>query len=220
MTIKPAQIIRSRRRSIALIVSPDATLVVRAPMTTPLRLIENFIQQKSHWILKKMAQVQTRPVFEVKKFIDGEKFLYLGQKYELQMSGKTRGLVFANQFFLKPGVAKPREAFVKWYKAEARKIIAQRLVMFGPLMGLAHKSMKITSAKRRWGSCSPSGNLNFSWRLVLAPLEVIDSVVVHELAHLKHRNHSRKFWNEVKAILPDHKSRSSWLKENDAILNI
>lgn len=85
-------------------------------------------------------------------------------------------------------------------------------------MGLAYKSLKINNAKTRWGSCGSSGNLNFTWRLIMAPKKVVDYVIVHELAHLKQMNHSPKFWNEVKLIIPDYKNDELWLKRNGHLL--
>ena len=99
------------------------------------------------------------------------------------------------------------------YRRKARERIGQRIAYFAALMGVTYGRISIRSAKTRWGSCSSEGNLNFHWKLVLMPPEVLDYVVVHELAHRKEMNHSRKFWAEVKNVLPDYEKRRKWLKE-------
>ncbi len=113
-----------------------------------------------------------------------------------------------------------RELFVEWYKKEAKKIIAARVEWWAQRFCLAYQSVHITSANRRWGSCAPNDRLNFSWRLVMAPIAVIDYVVVHELAHITHKNHSRRFWDKVKAMYPDYKEAQAWLRENEGMLNL
>lgn len=98
-------------------------------------------------------------------------------------------------------------------RTQAADVFAQRTAYFAGVMGLQYGRITIREQKTRWGSCSSNHNLNFNWKLVLAPREVLDYVVVHELCHLKEMNHSREFWAEVEKILPDYRSRRKWLKE-------
>ncbi len=204
----------------ALVISADATLTVRAPLTTPIEHIENFVREKSGWIIKNVERARSRPVARPRQFVEGETFLYLGQSYGLRLASSGRGVGFDGVFWLPYQTTRPREAFVRWYKMQAAKVIGARVAAYAQRAGLSYKSIKITSAQRRWGSCSATGRLNFSWRLVMAPLSVIDSVIVHELAHLKHRNHSARFKAEVLAMMPDYKQRSAWLKENAGVLTV
>ena len=106
-----------------------------------------------------------------------------------------------------------RQVFTNWYKERALEIITERVNHFSAQYGFQPKQVKISSAKTRWGSCSANGTLNFTWRLIMSPLSVIDYVVVHELAHLRVRNHSRKFWQVVESIDPDYKTKRKWLRE-------
>ena len=103
-------------------------------------------------------------------------------------------------------------------KTKAAQLIPQRVTFYSDITGIDCKKVKITSAKKRWGSCSSRGNLNFSWRLVLAPLPVIDYVVVHELAHIIHRNHSKRFWALVKKLYPNYKTCRKWLRSEGHLL--
>ena len=106
------------------------------------------------------------------------------------------------------------QAEIKEYRKEARKLLLQKAEYFGRLMEVSHGRITIKDQRTCWGSCSARGNLNFNWRLILMPEEILDYVVVHELAHLKQLNHSPKFWSIVGEILPDYKVRRKWLKEN------
>ena len=108
------------------------------------------------------------------------------------------------------------EEEIKAYKQKAKRQILQRIEYYSAYIPEAVKINRITikEQKSRWGSCSSKGNLNFNWRLILAPEAVLDYVVVHEMCHLKYMNHSKAFWSEVERILPDYKDRRKWLKEN------
>jgi predicted metal-dependent hydrolase len=117
-------------------------------------------------------------------------------------------------------IGKAREAFIDWYRQQARSVISERVQRYSSPSGIRYEKVKITNARKRWGSCSTKGNLCFSWRLAMAPLEVIDYVVVHELAHIEHRDHSRGFWEKVQTMLPDYKNRRKWLRDNDHTLTL
>lgn len=104
--------------------------------------------------------------------------------------------------------------FLKEYQRQARQIFSSRVRHYAAQMHLKPSAIKVNRARRRWGSCSRRGNLNFSYRLMFAPLPVIDYVVVHELAHMRHLNHSRAFWNTVAEVLPMFRKRHRWLKEH------
>jgi len=107
---------------------------------------------------------------------------------------------------------------IKACRAKAAELIPQRVAYYSGLTGISYLRVKINSAKKRWGSCSARGNLNFSWRLALAPLEVIDYVVVHELAHIIHRNHSKRFWALVSKLYPNYKTCRKWLRHDGHLL--
>lgn len=119
------------------------------------------------------------------------------------------------------GKALPKfsEAKKNLYRRKASETLGKRAAYFAKVMGVRYHRITIREQKTRWGSCSSSRNLNFNWKLVLAPPEVLDYVVVHELCHLKEMNHSGAFWNEVEKVLPDYKVRQAWLKENGWMLS-
>jgi hypothetical protein len=113
-----------------------------------------------------------------------------------------------------------RSGIQRWYREEAYKEIHSRCMWFSMMTGYSPASVRITDARQRWGSCTCRGGLNFSWRLIQAPLSIVDYVIVHELVHLRQPDHSRKFWAQVEAQMPDYQRRRNWLRENERLLRI
>ena len=215
--VKIDHIILTKRKSIALIIEPDGRLVVRAPMHVSEADIKHLVKQKERWIREKQKQVKeksTQPAPKV--YIDGESFQYLGKSYKLKIVADLNpALVLSRKFYLSRRVLpKAESVFTEWYREQAWAVISERVKLYAAKHGFKYRKIRITSARTRWGSCSSMGNLNFTWRLVMAPPDVIDYVVVHELAHLRVNNHSKEYWNQVERILPDYKRRRRWLKEN------
>ncbi len=193
-------------------INRQGNLVVRAPKRASLIEIEKFVRVKQSWIQEKSAQMrQRRPV--AKAFVDGEKFLFLGQEYQLRIIDDYRSkLDFDGSFAIsKYFLPKARRLFEEWYRRQARELLERRANFYEAQMGVVHRRLSITAASSRWGSCSSKATVNFSWRLIMAPMEVVDYVVVHELSHMLHHNHSGKFWLMVGRFCPDFRSAKFWL---------
>ncbi|KAA0267899.1 MAG: M48 family peptidase [Chloroflexi bacterium] len=214
--------IRAKRRTIALIVERDGSLTVRAPKRATLRDIHNFIEEKKDWILRSREKLKAIDEIPKKNFADGERFPFLGQDYELRLVPPQRpALKFGSGFTLAASARlRGEQAFIKWYKSQALTIFTERVNHFSALHGFFPRRVRVNSAKTRWGSCAADGTINFTWRLVMAPPEVIDYVVLHELAHLKIKNHSPRFWKLVESLCPDFKRLRKWLRENGEKLNL
>ncbi|MFN3599629.1 MAG: M48 family metallopeptidase, partial [Aquificaceae bacterium] len=130
-------------------------------------------------------------------------------------------LKLEDKFYLsKSALPNAKEVFIKWYKEKAYEKISERVEWYARMAGFKYNKVSITDAEKRWGSCSPKGNLNFSWRLIMAPLRVIDYVVVDELCHLEIKNHSKAFWIKVKTLMPDYRDCEMWLKEYGYLLRL
>ena len=216
------QLVRSRRRTIALIVRNDGTLVVRAPLRAPEKFIREFVASKADWVRKQQARAQKIARTVARAYGDGEKFLYLGQAYPLKIVPPRRMALTLKERFELSESALPRAeaAFVRWYKARAAEVLPERVNDLAARHGYRVSKVRITSARTRWGSCSPQGTLSFSWRLVMAPAAVIDYVVIHELVHLEIKNHSQKFWARVGERLPEYKTHVAWLRRNGRFLTL
>jgi predicted metal-dependent hydrolase len=213
------RLIRSGRKTLALIITKEGKLQARAPLSMPIEAIEAFILKKQNWIEEKIEQIKSRKAAP-KTYIEGDSFLYLGKSYELAFSDEIKlhlelkdKLCIASRY-----QHRVKYVLAYWYRSEAYKFILARVQHYSALMGCFPKDVKISNALHRWGSCSIKGNVNLSWRLIMAPLEIIDYVVVHELVHLGQHDHSKAFWAKVEQIIPDYKKRRKWLKENGAKL--
>lgn len=214
MQIEINKLVRSKRRTIALIVERDGSLTVRAPKRVAVADIHAFIAEKQNWILRVQEKMRSVVDAPKKEYKNGETFLFLGKCYELTLVKPQRpALKFVDGFTLgSTAQTRGERVFIQWYKEQAFSVFSERVRIFSAQYGFLPKQVKISSARTRWGSCSPDGTLNFTWRLVMAPLEVVDYVVVHELVHLRVKNHSSRFWKEVERIMPDYKERRKWLR--------
>ena len=210
---------KRRRKTISLHIKEDGRVVIYVPYHTPKGEIEGFIKEKESWVIKKISE-KGRSIKETEKaFISGEKFLYLGESYPLEIGdthyrGLPLKLSFGKFILDKDRLEEARDLFIHWYKREAKEKIEGRLHYFSNRLQLFPKGLKITSAKYRWGSCSRDSRLSFSWKIIMAPLSVIDYVLIHELVHIKEKNHSKRFWTYLEIILPDYRKHRFWLKEN------
>ena len=216
------KIIRSRRRTIALEVTPAATLIVRAPLRASAAYIEEIIQKKSSWILRKMDEMKQRPLSPCHEYAEGELFLFLGRSYPLHIVENGSITIERSDRLNVSRTLMPdiRNQLKHWYREEARKEIQARCMWFSLKTGHVPATIRITDARQRWGSCTHKGGLNFSWRLIQAPPEIVDYVVVHELVHIDQPDHSKKFWAKVRKIMPDYERRRNWLKDNEWLLKI
>ncbi len=216
-------LIRSRRRTLALYITPEGNLEVRAPLRMPERTIEDFILSKQQWIEKHRRRLQHKQRQIVPKtYAEGEEFLYLGQAYRLAYRAEDKPAIELDGcLFIAEKYRTRAEKVIRfWYRDEAELILQDRTAVLAAEMQVQPQSVRLSNAAQRWGSCSPRGVINLSWRLVMAPLDIIDYVIVHELAHLKQHNHSRAFWQVVESALPDYKVRRAWLKQNGHLLSI
>lgn len=221
--MKIDQLIRSKRKTVGLYIGSDGRLIVRAPLRAPRILIDAFVHEKEPWILEKQALARqmaerNRP----RQFVEGESFLYLGQAYPLKIvDHQPKPLIYNAGFHLRQA-DQPRAnaVFETWYRGQARQLIGERVAGYAQNHGFQYKKIRIGGARTRWGSCSSSGTLSFTWRLVMAPLEMIDYVVVHELVHTRIRNHSSAYWEALAVIMPDYKPRRDWFHENGHTLSL
>jgi hypothetical protein len=217
------QLIRARRRTLAIIVEDDGRIVVRAPMRLKQEAIDEFVRARETWILTKQEQARRRASrFVPKSYVSGEQFLFLGESYGLEIEDRQRQPLLLNGGFRlsRAALSRAEAVFERWYRRQALRVMSERAAAYAASHGFIFNRIKITAARKRWGSCGHNGNLSFAWRLVMAPPPVIDYVVVHELAHLKHRNHSKRFWSKVASILPDFRQQEDWLEEHGHLLRL
>jgi len=216
-------LIRSRRKTVSLEINREAELVVRAPNRMSMRYIEEIVLEKDGWIKKKREQMmKKRSERKPLEFTHGESFLFLGESFPLEIRDQSPApLTFDEKFVLHGRYRRnAKEVFQRWYKDMAKILLTDKTHSYAKQAGLTVNSVKITSAKKRWGSCNSKGNIHYSWRLILAPPHVVDYVVAHEVAHLKEMNHSRAFWSLVQCLYPKYKESKKWLKDHGHTLDV
>lgn len=189
---------------------------------------DQLIKSREGWILETLARIELlREKIKLRSLEEKRVVLYLGREHRLVKiirNDTSPGVKFDNdRFFVTVPDDTPEKsaaALEKWYRSEAGRIFSQRARAIGGKMNLEYNKIFIRSQKTRWGSCSRQKNLSFNWRLVMAPIEVIDYLIVHEIAHIREMNHSPGFWRLVEKACPDYKASRRWLKENGPALTL
>ncbi len=217
-------IIRSaKRRKLTITVERDRRVVVHAPVNTSEETIRQVIESKQQWIWEKTHHSRKygeSPDPPGKELMNGESVMYLGRNYQIDITDTTSGEIeFAQRFLVPPHIAnKGPESFIGWYRKRAEAKISPRVQHHAQQLGVEYGIVKIDNSKFRWGSCTVNNNLNFNWRLIKAPMTVIDYIIVHELAHLIEANHTSRFWNIVRAQIQKMEKAKTWLSENGQVL--
>jgi len=228
-TIIEFTLTKSRRKTLAIIVEAPGRVSVKAPVGLSDDEVISRVKSRAKWIVQKLYDLKNIEAVATKKeFVNGELFLYLGRSYSLQLiidKGLKKPVV--NLYNSKLIVTTPagdeeliKKALEAWYRSKAKEQITERIKYYQLQVGAIPARVTVKEQKKRWGSCSSKGNLNFNWKAVMAPSPVLDYIIVHELCHLIHLNHSRQYWDLVAAILPDYKKRREWLKENAVRLSL
>jgi predicted metal-dependent hydrolase len=223
------------RRTLTISLKPNAPIRVRAPLRTPLAKIQEFLEQKEAWIEKHMQNFkELSEKFPKKQLVQSETFPFLGQTLSLRFVPTPLKQVFFSRHEKHLQLHLPEKIWndvsdqelqsyfpklQKFYQREAEKLIRERIHIWSNQMQLFPKALKFRNQKTRWGSCTSKGSIQINWRLIGAPLEVIDYILIHELAHLKHMNHSKDFWQLVETHCPELSTHEKWLKENQAVLD-
>jgi predicted metal-dependent hydrolase len=220
------ELIRSarRKRSIALSLGDDGVLKISVPLRLRQRDIDEVIAERSAWISKRIRLVQEkRASREPVKFADGGEVPFMGFKCRLSVMEKIEtGCNLKNKRF---DIAVPsglndkeraeeiRLALRLFYKKRARERFRQRLDFWSKKLNLAYKGFAIAEPQHQWGSCNSENFIRLNWTLLMAPLPLIDYVVAHELCHVRHKNHSQRFWNLLASVMPDCVERRRQLRQ-------
>lgn len=210
-----------RRRSIGIKVH-RGQVVVSAPATAPLQDIKHFVQQKSAWIerhlLRQRQQLSNRQTLQ---YASGDTVSLLGQPLILDVSTSTQHVCICGGKLLlgvdQNQLHHRKSALASWYIQCAQDYLPGRIEHYQQMLGVRAKGLKIRHYKTRWGSCNRRGELQFNWLLMVAPAAVVDYVVVHELAHLRHFNHSLAFWEMVASVMPDYALHRQWLRSQTTV---
>jgi hypothetical protein len=224
MKVDYTVIYSANRKKLTITVERDRSVVVRAPEGTSQEKIEQALASKKQWIFEKTRHPQkytNLPHPPGKELVNGESILYLGRHYRIELVDAGDEIEFTQKFLVPKKLAGDKRAAIQaWYKAKAREKIGPRVVEHARNLGVSYNQAKIMDSKYQWGSCTPINNVNFNWRLIKAPMFVVDYVIVHELAHLLEPNHTPRFWNIIRAYITNTEKAKAWLKENGALLEL
>jgi hypothetical protein len=226
---------KAYRRRLVISLRPGKPIKVKASISTSEETIEKFLLEKEQWIVKCLTQFEKeREQFPEKKLVQSETFPFLGEQLTLRFVPTPLKQVFFSRFESHLHMHLPTHLWneisedemqthfpklKKYYQQEAEKLIRERIQIWAEQMRLFPKAVKLRNQKTRWGSCTSRGSIQINWRLIGAPLAVLDYILIHELAHLQHMNHSEKFWSLVRQYCPQYEDSEEWLKKQHAILN-
>ncbi len=216
---------RTGRKSVSVVVDPDDGVQVVAPTQAKAGYLAGVVERRAAWIVQKLADLDSVAQLLQRDFVNGERYHYLGRQYELRLANGVRS--HAPQVKLKSGrfiVAASlgrsaanrrivvRLALTEWYHAHAATRLGERVKLYADKLGLKPGRLLIRQPRKRWASCDKEGNLRFHWRVIMAPMVLVDYVVAHELCHLKHVDHSPAYWRMLRSVMPDFERRRERLR--------
>ena len=218
---------KSQRKTASVSVAPDNSVSVIVPDRLTDAEVESVVHGKRQWILKKKAlNNEVRKPANPKSYVSGEAFSYLGRNYRLKViPGSSNsvqckaGRLIVEQDDSAESVP-VRGQLERWYKVHALTKFKQRIKRYATLLNVKPKNIKIGDFRRQWGSCYQDQTIVLNWRVIMAPVSIVDYVVAHELCHLIHHDHSQEFWTLLSKIMPDYQERKDWLRVNGLYLEI
>lgn len=215
------EVIFKNRKTMEIAVEPPYIITVTAPIGTKEEEIIRSVESKGSWIIKKLysfKHMNYKPIN--REFVNGESFMYLGRNYSLQIEvdpsiKKPEVKLYRGKFLVK---SRSKDAEIiknsmeEWYRDRAKEIIEQRVSYYQRFFNVVPKGIKIKEQKKRWGSCTLNNELLFNWRCIMAKSNALDYIIVHEMCHIYHKDHSKNFWDLLASVLPDYEIRKEWLK--------
>lgn len=225
---------RPTKKDVTIAIDWTTGVSVVVPENIDQHRIETVLRRKAPWILRRLAEFQEiKPQTTHHEFIGGEKFPYLGRQYRLKVialdNASDVSLTFPNGRFTAtvPTSSTPswreehlRQVFRDWYIRHGATKVQQRMKLFATRLGLEPSKIVIKDQQTRWGSCTKNGTININWRILMAPMRIVDYVIVHELGHMIHADHSSEFWTVVASVMPDYDERKDWLRVNGPTLQL
>ncbi len=219
--IKIDYLIRTNRRSISISINNIGQVIIKAPRRVSMDEIQKVVDKKERWIALHKERIEKNNELN-KNILTYKDILFCGNIYHIAFDERIKKITLIDNYCLIPLKYKDtyQRKLILWYKKIANEILTQRVQYFCDLMQLEPSAIKLTNARTCWGTCNSKGVVSLNWRLMMVPHNLIDYVVVHELAHLVQMNHSKLFWQVVYSVLPDYASRRKSLKQGDYLLTL
>lgn len=217
-------VVKSARKTVSIFVERDGSVSARVPDNMTEGEIAAVLKSKEYQIHKNLAQwTQLNEKQVVREYVSGQSFLYLGRNYRLKIIDcKPDGLILQKGRFIlsKSEHGKAKELFISFYKSKLREKLDPIVMNYQELVGVKPTKVKVMELRARWASCSSTGNINFHWKCAMAPIDVLNYIVLHELVHLIHHNHTSEFWNELDKVMPGYHRHIDWLQKNGAGMDL
>lgn len=222
-------LIRSDRKTADIVIERTGEVIVRAPLGIDDHRVRDVVADRALWVHRSRAEWEDLNASQRSRpLLQGQGFAYLGRSYRLKIVAdadvplrlKSGRWELSEAFLIREGDAAVRKAFRDFYISKGLPIFAGRVRALAPLVGVQPGEIIIKELGFHWASCGAGGALNFHWKTLMAPQTVIDYIVVHELCHLRRRDHSDAFWNEVDKVMPRYRERKDWLRLNGASLDL
>ena len=209
----------NRRKTVAVAVQPDASVLLTAPEGVDLARLEKIVREKAAWIAERKRRHRDRePPANQRSYVSGESLLYLGRHYRLKIrrvpapgpAKLERGHLVVEVLRGLSDEDREHEArlqITKWYREHAEKRLTERSEQWAAALRLRPSKLLIRSQAKRWGSCDKDGVIRLNWKIIQAPMRLVDYVVAHELVHLEHQDHTKAFWAKLGSVMPDYETR-------------
>jgi len=213
-----------RKKTVSIFIERDSSVRVLAPASASNETIETAIKSKEYLIFSKLAKWKELNQGKVnREYVNGQSFLYLGRNYRLKLTeDQNVPLKISGSFFLldKKYLPKAEKVFKDFYKEKGLLKIKERIKVHEDKFSIKPTSVKVLDLQNRWASWTPKNGLNFHWKCVMAPVSVLDYIIMHEMVHLKYPNHSADFWNELDKKMPNFREQEKWLKRNGVKMSL
>jgi len=214
----PVEVVRTNRKKSATIKLDGSKVRINVPKSLSDRKVEELIEKRRAWIETKLQQQALKPQPQKKQYVDGEDFFYLGKSYHLKiLMGKNDQVKISKNFLVvtlkdQNSQTTIRSILEGWYRERAKELLTKKTIQLAKVIDVNPRQISIKNYRSRWGSCSSTGDLSYNWRIIQAPINIIDYVIVHELCHLIEHNHSPRYWSHVNKHFPKWKECRDWLK--------
>lgn len=226
-------IVKTNRKTISIKVTADGNVILALPIKCSEATLQTILSKKSTWIVSKVNEMKSRKQFLAsREYENGESLKLLGNDYNFiviygnykkcsaKFDNKLFTLLLDDNIVVEKRKIAAKETLTKLYREIAKVLLKERTDYYSKLCSFKPARITIKEQKSVWGSCSSIGNINYNWKIIMASLAVVDYIVVHELCHLVHHNHSSEYWKLVESILPQYKECKKWLKENGGTLTL
>ena len=223
-----AKVIRTDRRKTATVKVEEGKVSVVVPRSTTQAKLEELVDNRTRWIREKLLLQREHQLPKPKEYLSGECFTYLGKNYRLKLergAAKSVKLTAGRLVVQVPASVQKRDQYVQaalteWYRQRALEKLQEKVDRYAKVVRVSPSFVGVRTFKGRWGSCTSKGSLEFNWKVIIAPNRMVDYVVVHELCHLHHHNHSPHFWKCVERVFHDYQECKEWLKVNGKMLEV